>query len=67
MLTIEVILDFLNTLKNNGSLIESIKDKLLLLGQLEGIAADVILKDLTNNSVRLEKVVIAVASLLGKS
>ena len=67
MLTIEAILDFLNTLKNNGSLIESIKDKLLLLGQLEGIAADVILKDLTNNSVRLEKVVIAVASLLGKS
>jgi hypothetical protein len=67
MLTIEAILDILNTLKHNGSLIESIKDKLLLLGQLEGLAADTIQKDLTNNSVKLEKVVIAVSSLLGKS
>ena len=67
MLTVESFLDILNTLKHNGSLIESIKDKLILLGQLEGIADDVMQKDLTNNSVKLEKVVIALASLLGKS
>ena len=67
MLTIEVILDILNSLKNNGSLIQTIKDKLLLLGQLEGILEETIQADLTNSSVKLEKVVIAVSNLLGKS
>ena len=67
MLTIEVILDILNSLKNNGSLIQTIKDKLLLLGQLEGILEETIQADLTNSSVKLEKVVIAVSNLLRKS
>lgn len=67
MLGIETIMDILNNLKQNGSLIESIKDKLLLLGQLEGLDPDVIKTDLTNNSVRLEKLVIAVSNLIGQS
>ena len=67
MLTIEAILDILNNLKNNGSLIETIKDKLTLLGQLEGLCAEYIKRDITNNSVKLEKVVIGVSNLLGKS
>jgi hypothetical protein len=67
MLTIEAILDILNTLKTSGSLIEPIKDKLTLLGQLEGLSADDIKTDITNNSIKIEKVVIAVSSLLGES
>ena len=67
MLTIEANLDILNTLKNTGCLIETIKDKLILLGKLEGLSADDIKKDITNNSIKLEKVVIGVSSLLGKS
>ena len=66
VVTIELVLDILNTMKQNGSLIESIKDKLLLLGQLEGLDPDTIQKDLTNNSVRLEKMVIGVSTLLVK-
>ena len=64
LVTIEMIMDILNTMKQNGSLIESIRDKLLLLGQLEGLDAEVFQKDITNNSVRLEKLVIGVSSLL---
>ena len=64
VLTIEAILDILNSLKNGSSLIETIKDKLLLLGQLAGIPNDLIEKDITNNSIKLEKVVIAVANIL---
>lgn len=65
VVTIEALLDILNSLKNDGSLIATIKDKLLLLGQLEGLS-DELKKDLTNNSLKLEKVVIAVSSILVK-
>ena len=64
LLTIEVILDTLNILKNNGSLIQSLEDKLKLLGKLDGIDLDVIERDLTNNSVKIEKLVIGIGSLL---
>lgn len=50
MLCIETLLDILNSLKNNGSLIETIKDKLKLLGQLGGLSAEDM--DLTNNSIK---------------
>lgn len=66
IITIEAILDMLNTLKINGSLIHSIEEKLKLLGRLEGIASDVIETDITNNSLKLEKIVISVSSILGK-
>ena len=64
MISISAILDILNTLKQSGSLIESIKDKLLLLGQLEGLDPDDMQTDLSNNSIRIEKCVIGVASLI---
>ena len=64
LLTIEFILDTLDTLKTNGSLIQSIEDKLKLFGRLAGIEKDVIEKDITNNSVKLEKLVIAIGSIL---
>ena len=66
MITIESIIDLLNNLKNSGRLIGSIKDRLKLLAQLEGLTADDIHKDLTNNAVKLEKIVIAVSNILGK-
>ena len=57
----------MDILKNNGSLIQSIEDKLRLLGKLEGIEAGVIESDIANNSVKLEKITLAIASLLGTS
>ena len=51
MLCIEALLDILNSLKNDGSLIETIKGKLKLLGQLEGLSADSI--DLTRAYSRI--------------
>ena len=65
LLTIEYILDILNCLKTNGCLIECIKDRLLLLAQVEGLT-EIIKKDIQNTSVKLEKIVIAIASLLVK-
>ena len=67
LITIEAILDMMDILKNNGSLIQSIEDKLRLLGKLEGIEAGVIESDIANNSVKLEKITLAIASLLGTS
>lgn len=66
IITIEAILDMLNTLKIHGSLIHSIQEKLKLLGRLEGITSDAIETDITNNSLKLEKIVISISSILGK-
>ena len=64
LLTIEFILDTLDTLKNGGSLIQTLEDKLKLFGKLDGIEKEVIEKDVTNNSVKIEKLVIGIGSIL---
>ena len=66
MITIDFILDVLNTLKNSGSLVQTIQDKLRLLSKLDGVDEGVIETDINNNSVKIEKLVIAVSSLIGK-
>ena len=63
LLSIEFIFDILNCLKNSGCVIEYIKDRLLLLAKAEGLV-DIVKKDVANTSVRLEKIVFAIASLL---
>ena len=63
LLSIEFILDILNCLKNSGCVIEYIKDRLLLLAKAEGLV-DIVKKDIANTSVRLEKIVFAIGSLL---
>ena len=66
MITIDFILDILNTLKNSGSLVQTIQDKLRLLSKLDGVDEGVIETDINNNSIKIEKLVIAVSSLIGK-
>lgn len=64
MLTIETILDLNNALQTGGGFIEAVKKKMLLLGKLEGLTQTALEKDLTNNVLKLEKIVIAVMSLM---
>ena len=62
VLTIEALLDMLNTLKTSGSLIHFIQERLRLLFKLEGMNMDDV--ETSNISKNLEKFVIGVASLL---
>ena len=64
MVSLEVILEFLHVLQLGGSFIEAIKKKFLLLGQLEGLDRESTERDLTSNSIKLEKTVLAVMSIL---
>ena len=66
VLTIEAILDLNHELQTGGSFIEAVKKKILLLGKLEGLKESALESDLTNNVLKLEKVVVAVMSLMVK-
>ena len=66
MLSLEVILELSHVLQLGGSFIEAIKKKFLLLGQVEGLDTETLERDLTSNSIKLEKTVIAVVSILVK-
>ena len=62
LVTIESILDMINVLQTGGSLIEAIRKKVSLLGQLEGLKKEGL--ETHNNALKLEKSAIAVMSLL---
>ena len=64
MISLEVIIELSHVLQLGGSFIEAIKKKFLLLGQVEGLDKDTLEKDLTSNSIKIEKTVIAVMSML---
>jgi hypothetical protein len=66
MLSLELVLELSHVLQLGGSFIEAIKKKFLLLGQVEGLEAETLERDLTSNSIKLEKTVIAVVSMLVK-
>ena len=66
MVTIETILDLNQVLQTGGSFVEAIKKKLRLLGQLEGLSKEALETDLNSCALKLEKIVIAVMSLMVK-
>ena len=66
MLTIESILDLSQILQIGGGFVGAVKRKLLLLGQVEGLDAEKLEKNLNNTALDLEKIVIAVMSLILK-
>ena len=65
-LSLEFILDLSALLQTGGGFIEAIKKKLLLLGQAEDIKLDFLEKDLNSMALKLEKITIAVLSLILK-
>ena len=66
MLTIEAILDLGQILSTGGGFLATVKEKLLLLGHLEGLEIGVLEKNLDNNALALEKMVIATLSIILK-
>ena len=66
MLTIEAILDLGQILSTGGGFVETVKQKLLLLGHLEGLDTVNLEKNLNNNALALEKMVIATLSIMLK-
>ena len=66
MVTIEAILDLGQLLTTGGGFIEAVKQKLLLLGHLEGLEKEKLEKNLNNNALALEKIVIATLSIILK-
>ena len=66
MISIETILDLTQVMQCGGSFVEAIKKKINLLGQLEGIPQDALETDVNSIALKLEKIVIAVMSVLVK-
>ena len=66
MISLEAILDLSQILQNGGSFVEAVKRKLLLLGQVEGLDKKMLETDLNSNALKLEKIVIAVMSIMLK-
>ena len=66
MISIETILDLNQVLQTGGSLVEAIKKKISLLGQLEGIPKTTLNPDLNSLAQKLDKIVIAVMSIIVK-
>ena len=66
MLSIEAILDFSQVLQTGGGFIETIKKKILLLGQVEGLDCETLETNLNNTALSLEKIVIATMSVILK-
>ena len=66
MISIETILDLNQLLQTGGSFVEAIKKKIALLGQLEGIPKTTLTTDLNSIALKLDKIVIAVMSIIVK-
>ena len=66
MMSIETILDLNHDMQSGSSFVEAIKKKISLLGQLEGIPHEALETDLNSIALKLEKIVIAVMSVLVK-
>ena len=66
MLTIESILDFAQFLQTGAGFIEAAKRKIMLLGQVEGLDAEVLETNLNNTALNLEKITIATMSIILK-
>ena len=66
VITIESILDLSQILQTGGGFVEAIRKKLLLLGQVEGLDKKEIETDINSNALKLEKIVIAVMTLMLK-
>ena len=66
MVAIETILDYNHIMQTGGGFIEAIKKKIGLLGQLEGIPNDVLKPDAVHLALKMDKMVIAVLSIIVK-
>ena len=66
MISIETILDLNQLLQTGGGFHEAIKKKIALLGQLEGIPKKTLNTDLNSIALKLDKIVIAVMSIIVK-
>ena len=66
MISIETILDLNQVMQSGGGFVEAIKKKISLLGQLEGIPQDALETDVNSIALKLEKIVIAVMSIMLK-
>ena len=66
VITIEFILDLSHILQTGGGFVEAIKKKWLLLGKVEGLDKKQIEMDINSNALKLEKIVIAVMTLMMK-
>ena len=66
LITIEAILDFGQLLNIGGGFIEAVKEKLLLMGQLEGVDMKKLERNLNNQALDIEKIVIATLSIILK-
>ena len=64
MISVDFLLDFDNMMDSGSGLIESIKNRIMLMGQREGISVEDLKTNITNVSKDTEKMCCAVLSLL---
>ena len=64
MLTIDLLMDLINVLKTGASMIETISQRIKLLGCIAGFSTEEMETDLNNTAIKVEKATIALASIL---
>ena len=64
MISVGLLLDLINVLKTGSSMIETIENRVKLLGSMAGLKNDEINTNLSNISIKMEKATIALASVL---
>ena len=64
MVSFDFILDLINILRTGGAMIETIQNRIRLLGGASGIGIREVETDISSISIKLEKFTIAVANIL---